>query len=78
MFRTKNENRLWSRLFKGTDINFTPQIPQKAMVQTNSVRQFFNKGYMPNWTKKNYTVSQFLPQTKGLKRRVYKLIDYND
>ena len=38
----------------------------------------FDKGYMPNWTKEHFTVSQAVPPSKGTKRRVYKLVDYND
>ena len=33
---------------------------------------------MFNWTKEHFTVSQAVPLRKGTKRRVYKLVDYND
>ena len=33
---------------------------------------------MPNWTKEHFTVSQALPVKNGTKRRVYKLVDYNN
>ena len=33
---------------------------------------------MPNWTNEHYTVNQAVPISRGTKRRVYKLVDYND
>ena len=33
---------------------------------------------MPNWTKEHFTVSKAVPPRKGTKRRVYKLMDYNN
>ena len=33
---------------------------------------------MPNWTKEHFTVSQAVPPRRGTKRRVYKLVDYNE
>ena len=38
----------------------------------------YDKGYMPNWTKQHFTVSQAVPPKRGCKSRVYKLVDYND
>ena len=33
---------------------------------------------MQNWTKEHLTVSKAVPSRKGTKRRIYKLVDYND
>ena len=33
---------------------------------------------MPNWTKEHFTVRQTVPPRTGTKRRVYKLVDYNE
>ena len=33
---------------------------------------------MPNSTKEHFTVSQAVRPRRGTKRRVYKLVDYND
>ena len=74
----KDENRLWVRLFGDGDIHLKPQIPQGAMVRASSHKTIFDKGYMPNWTKEHFTVSQAVPPRKGTKRRIYKLVDYND
>ena len=48
------------------------------MVRASSHKTIFDKGYMPNWTKKHFTVSKAVPPRKGTKRRIYKLVDYND
>ena len=74
----KDENRLWVRLFADGDTHLKPQIPQGAMVRASSHNTIFDKGYMPNWTKEHFTVSEAVPPRKGTKLRVYKLVDYND
>ena len=76
--QTKDENRLWVRLFGNGDTHLKPSIPQGAMVRATSHKTIFDKGYMPNWTKEHFTVSQAVPPRKETKRRVYKLVDYND
>ena len=74
----KDENRLWVRLFGVGNTYFKFQIPQGAMVRASSHKTILDKSYMPNWTKKHFTVSKAVPPRKGTKRRVYKLVDYND
>ena len=74
----KDEDRLWVRLFGDGDTHLKPPIPQGAMVRASRHKTIFDKGYMPNWTKEHFTVSQAVPTRKGTKRRVYKLVDYND
>ena len=74
----KDENRLWVRLFGDGDTYLKPQIPQGAMVRASSHKTIFDKGYMPNWTKEHFTVSQAVPPKRGTKRFVYNLVDYND
>ena len=74
----KDENRLWVRLFGNGDTYIKPLIPQGPMVRASSHKTIFDKAYMPNWTKKHFTVSQAVPPKRGTKRRVYKLVDYND
>ena len=48
------------------------------MERASSHKTIFDKGYMPNWTKGHFTVSQAIPPRRGTKRRVYKLVVYND
>ena len=48
------------------------------MVRASSQKTIFDKCYMPNWTKEHFTVSQALPVSRGTKRHVYKLVDYNN
>ena len=74
----KDENSLCVRLFGDGDIHLKPQILQGAMVRASSHKTIFDKGYMPNWTKEHFTVSQAVPPKRGTKRRVYKLVDYDD
>ena len=53
----KDENRLWVRLFGDEDTYLKPLIPHGAMVRASSHKTIFDKGYMPNWTKEQFTVS---------------------
>ena len=48
------------------------------MVRASSHTTIFEKGYMPNRIKENFTVSKAVPPRKVTKRRLYKLVDYND
>ena len=74
----KDENRLWVRLYGDGDTHLKASISQGAMVRASSQKTIFDKGYMPNWTKEHFTVSQALPVRRGTKRHVYKLVDYNN
>ena len=74
----KDEDRLWVRLYGDGDTYLKPPSPQGAMVRVSGKKTIFDKGYMPNWTKEHFTVSQAVPPKRGTKRRVYKLVDYND
>ena len=71
-------NRLWVRLFEHKDTHLKPKIPQGAMVQASSHKTLFDKGNMSIWTNEHFIVSQAIPPKRGTKRRVYKLMDYND
>ena len=48
------------------------------MVRASSNKTIFDKGYMPNWNKEHFTISKAVPPRKGTKRRIYKLVDYNN
>ena len=74
----KNENWLWVRLNGDGDTQIKASISRGAMVRASSQNTIFDKGYMPNWTKKHFTVSQALPFRRGTKRRVYILVNYNN
>ena len=74
----KDENRLRVRLSRNGDTYLKPLIPQGAMVRASSQKTLFDKGYMLNWTKEHFPVSQAVPPKRGTKRRLYKLVDYND
>ena len=74
----QNVNYLWVRIFGNGDTHLKFTIPQGAIVRAISYKTIFDKGYMPNLTKEQFTVSQAVPHRRGTKRRVYKLVDYND
>ena len=74
----KNKHRLWVRLFGDGDTYLKPLIPQGAMVLASSHMTIFDKGNMPNWTKEHFIVTQAIPPKRGIKRRVYKFVGYND
>ena len=48
------------------------------MVRASSDMTIFDKGYMPNWNNEHFTVSKALSSSKGTKRRVFNLMDYNN
>ena len=48
------------------------------MVRASSHKTLFDKGSMPNLIKEHFTVSQAVPPIRGTKRRVYKLVDYDN
>ena len=66
------------RLYGDGDTYLKASISQGAMVRASSKITIFDKGYMPNWTKEHFTVSQALVLRRGTKRRVYELVDYNN
>ena len=68
----KDENRLWVRLYGDGDTHLKGSISQGVMVRTSSQKTISDKGYMYNWTKEHFTVSQALPVRRGTKRRIYK------
>ena len=53
-----DKNRLWVRLFGNGDTFFQTPIQQRAMVRASSNKTIFDKGYMPNWNKVHFKVSQ--------------------
>ena len=75
--QNKDENRHWVLLFGNGNTHLKPQILQGDIVRANSHKTIFDKGYMPNWTKEHFTVSQEVSPRRGTKLRVYKLVDYN-
>ena len=66
------------RLFGDVDTYLKPQIPQGAIVRASSHKTIIDKGYMQNWTKEYFTVIKAVPPRQVTKRRVYKLVNYND
>ena len=74
----KDRNFLWVRLFRDGDTYLKPLIPQGAMVRASSHKTIFDKGYIPNWTKEHFTLSQAVPPKTQTISRVYKFVDYND
>ena len=74
----KDDNRLWVRLYGDGDTHLKIPILQGTMLRASRQTTIFDKGYMPNWTKEHYTVSQAVTPRRGTKRRVYKLVDYYD
>ena len=65
-------------LYGDGDTDVKGSISQGAIVGASIQKTIFDKGYMPNWTKEHFTVSQALPLRSGTERRVYKMVDYNN
>ena len=66
------------RLIGDGDTHLKPKILQGTMVRASSHKTICDKGYVPYWTKEHFTVSQAVPPRKGIKRRIYNLVDYKD
>jgi len=47
------------------------------MVRLNKAKGVFDKGYMPNWTKEHFTVTNEVEPRRGSRKRVYKISDYD-
>ena len=73
----KDEDRIWTRLYGDGDTHLKAPIPDGAMVRISKNKGVFDKGYMPNWSKEHFTVSEAPGPRRGTKRRVYKIADYN-
>ena len=73
-----DENRIWARLYGDGDTYLKQKaLPVRAMVRINKSKGVFDKGYMPNWSKDHFTVGETPAVRQGIKRRVYKISDYN-
>ena len=77
--REHNQDRIWAKLYRNCDTESKQQsIPTGAMVRINKSKGVSDNGYMPNWSKENFTVAAAPPNRKLSRRMVYKLINYND
>ena len=72
-----HEDRIWRRLYGGGDMHLKPPMLRGAMVRISKIKGVFDKGYMPNWSKKHFTVDEAPSPRRGNRRRVYKIADYN-
>ena len=74
----KDENRIWARLYKDGDTHLKQKtFTVGGMVRISKSKGVFDNGYMPNWLKEHFTVSEASAARKGSKRRVYRISDYN-
>lgn len=85
----KDETRLWARMYGDGDTEMkraTAVLAPGTMVRISKQKGVFEKGYLPNWSKEHFTVSEAAAGRKGSRlrssghvaRRVYKIRDYND
>ena len=77
--RAEDEDRLWARIYGDGDTQLKPaaRLARGDMVRINKSKGVFDKGYLPNWSKEHFTVSDEPAARRGMKRRVYKIEDYN-
>ena len=75
--KNKDENKLWARLNGDGDTHLKPPLPHGAMVRISKHKGVFDKGYMPNWSKEHFNISEAPQVKRGTRRRVYKIQDYN-
>ena len=76
----KDEDQIWTRLYGDGDtyLKRLRKVEDGAKVRISRVKGVFDKGYMPNWSREQFTVSSMVPQAdkKGRNSRpVYTLKD---
>ena len=72
----KDENRIWARLYGDGDTHLKQKtLTVGGMVRISKSKGVFDKGYMPNWSKEHFTVSEEPAARQGSKRRVFKISD---
>ena len=75
-----DEDQIWTRLYKDGDtyLKRYRKVEDGAKVRISRVKGVFDKGYMPNWSCEQFTVSSMVPQAdiRGRNSRpVYTLKD---
>jgi len=75
--QTKDQDRLWVRMYGDGNTYLKPPIPRGSMVRISKSKGVFDKGYMPNWSKEHFTIDEVPEPKRGTRRRVYKISDYN-
>ena len=71
----EDEERIWVRLFGDGDTELKRhRITDGSKVRINRVKGVFEKGYLPNWSREQFTATAS-KETKSGKRPVYKLKD---
>ena len=72
----RHKNSLWTSLYGLGDTHLKPAMPFGSMVRITKNKGVFGKGYMPNWSKENFTFDEAPIPSRGNKRRVYIIVDY--
>ena len=75
--KTRHEANILARLYGDGDTHLKPPMLRGSMVKISKNKGVFDKGYMPNWSKEQFTVDEVPIARRGNKRRVYKNTDYN-
>ena len=59
-----DEDQIWTRLYGDGDTNLkrNRNIKDGATIRISRVKGVFDKGYMPNWSREQFTVSSMVPQ----------------
>ena len=67
-----HEDTLWTRLYGDGDTHLKPAMSRNSLVRIRNNKDVFDKGYMPNWSKKHFTVDKMPNPRRENKRRLYK------
>ena len=75
-----DEDRIWVRLYDDGDtyLKRHRKVENGAKVRISRIKGAFEKGYMPNWSREQFTVSSMVPQADKRSRNsrpVYTLKD---
>jgi transposase InsO family protein len=75
--RVQDQDKLWALMYGDGNTYLKKSIPRGAMVRISKHKGVFDKGYMPNWSKEHFTISERPTHPRGTRRVVYKIADYN-
>ena len=64
-------------MYDDGDTLLKPKIPKGSMVRLNKEKGVFDKGYLPNLSKKHLQVKDVTEAKRWAKRPVYNLEDYS-
>ena len=75
-----DDDRIWTRLYGDGDtyLKRLRNVKDGAKVRISRVKGVFDKGYMPNWSREQFTVTSMVPQGDKRVRNSWPVYTLND